>query len=174
MHTFKYANRCGASILAVGCLFSGLLYAEEGSTSSPLKGVISAKEFDELTLQFSKWAKSWDAADAEYMQHVSMLLHHVCRKVIRNRAAESQQNRLNEARLLLKALVAIDAGIDSHFDIANPPSMNIMPPITSNALEAGISPKSIRNPRVRALYEEALRQNAERIRRYDNCEMRRQ
>ena len=74
--------------------------------------------------------------------------------------------RREKTRMLFNLLAVIDQNIDTNYDVNNPTNwaaVNLVPPGTDGLrYPSGIDPNDIKEPEVRAQYESALKQNAEK------------
>jgi hypothetical protein len=74
--------------------------------------------------------------------------------------------RLAKTKLWLEAWRRVSGSIDPNFDFEDLPLMNVSPP-NGVALPPGISPESIRDPKLRRDYETAIVQNAAKATRFN-------
>lgn len=68
--------------------------------------------------------------------------------------------RQQKLRMWLKIMVSIDHNLDPSFNINDSARMNVSPP--GGAYRAGIDPKDVKDPAIRAEYEELIRKNKEK------------
>jgi len=73
-----------------------------------------------------------------------------------------KEQRRAKLELWLKALGKLDRMMDPKFNPNDVPSINIAPSSSSIAYDSGIAPSAIKDPKVRAEYEQAIKLNAEK------------
>lgn len=81
-------------------------------------------------------------------------------------ASEWAKERGAKAKLWLHALRRMEQGTDVNFDFNDLPYLNVMPP-EETGLPAGVAPEGIKDPRLRAQYEAAIKANTEKSRKYN-------
>ena len=84
-------------------------------------------------------------------------------------ASVAERRKLRDSRLveMLTILDAIDVELDRTFDPSDTPSSSVTPPVVNGVvLDSGIDPKHVKDPQVRAAYEQAIAKNNEKARKY--------
>lgn len=77
-----------------------------------------------------------------------------------------KEQRRAKLELWLKALGKLGRMMDPKFDPNDMPLKNVAPSSSSIAYDSGIAPSAIKDQKVRAEYEQAIRLNAEKAERY--------
>jgi hypothetical protein len=75
--------------------------------------------------------------------------------------------RQQKAELWLAARRRVQSSVDPAFNFNEPIFLNVAPPAASG-LPAGISPESVRDPKLRAEYEHAIAENSAKTRRFND------
>lgn len=76
------------------------------------------------------------------------------------------KRRSYKAKSWLHAWQRIENGYVGNFNFDDLPMINLAPP-TDSGMPSGVSPKAIKNPKLRAEYEAAIKQNEQKTRRYN-------
>jgi hypothetical protein len=74
--------------------------------------------------------------------------------------------RSRKTRLWLEAWRRLTRAVDANFDFNDRPVLNVSPP-RSTGLPSGVSPAAIKDPQLRAEYENAIAQNFAKAQRYN-------
>lgn len=75
--------------------------------------------------------------------------------------------RMQKAEWWLKTWERVKSSIDPTFNFNDRPFLNIQPPLATG-LPAGVSPESIKDPKLRAEYEAAIADNSAKAQRYSD------
>jgi len=75
--------------------------------------------------------------------------------------------RLRKAQLFLEARRRLASSIDPNFNFDDRPELNVLTP-PSSGMPNGVSPESIKDPKLRSEYESAIARNSAKARRYND------
>ena len=125
--------------------------------------IVSETAFDEYTKRLNNLTKSEGNDDADRLKEISREIARV--KIVEQETdrEEFQIQREWKARLLLRTFKTIASRIDPHFN-ANEVriKMNIIPPLATG-LPSGVDPSAVKDPKLRAEYEDEIRKNREKM-----------
>jgi hypothetical protein len=142
--------------------------------SSGLIAAMNINESDQEVTEecFKKLLGSLDklaaSSDPDVIDQFRQIGDEITRLKIINRskdADEFKQQRTMKSQLLLRSFGLVNSRIDPTFDAdKDVPAINVAPPAPNS--RAGVDPRSIKDPKARREYRQAIRENNEKAQRY--------
>ena len=154
----KYHIKLIVTVIFTVTLLSSVIVASEDNRSSIANKETMKNQCQAITSRLDAFPE-FQIVDA-----LSKIVSHIERLPITQKTDSIvwKEQRRAKLELWLKALGKLDRMMDPKFDPNDVPLKNIAPSSSSIAYDSGIAPSAIKDPKVRAEYEQAIKLNAEK------------